>query len=476
MRRAPAAQLASAFFVVLGVRPVGAAVLAGAQLSGADSGVLFRADFSTATTPEQQGWQVLAAPDQSTYEFRDGVLRVTCMQNWHNGGMIRKAVPVARRGVLEFDACIALENRANALGVSLVVSIYNISTWFHDYCKDWRRYFPEGPGKRLPGFKIEPVGHRRLASVTKGEWAHYRILFDHETGVVEYYRNDMDDPAHIDYDVPVLGRAEYEGGALQIGSMGITKGAVVHGLRNVVLRTLPEPAVDDSERGRDVLLFKGISADLHGIEATLTATADGDNVRTYALRTHGAAVSPVNQLELGRLPSSATVARAAKILLLDMPAEPGACLPSALLEQMVAAVHAGAELVVFGGMFALGKGGYIGSPLEGILPVELAGAWEVRALPGPAALKSGAGVLGTPEEGRPAVRWYHRLTPGDDAEVLLTAGQEPMLVRRRVGRGTVAVFLGVPCGEWADHPKRLVPFWRSRAWRAWLRDNVLGPL
>lgn len=449
-----------------------AAALGGTRLRGADNDVLFQADFSTGATPEQRGWQVLAAPDQSTYEFRDGVLRVTCMSNWHNGGMIRRAVPLAKRGVLEFDVHIALENGANTLGVSLVVSIYNISTWFHDYCKDWRRYFPEGPGKRLPGFSIEPVGHRRLTGVIKGEWAHYRILFDHDTGVVEYYRNDMDDPVYIDYDVPVLGRAEYEGGALQIGSMGITKGAVVHGLRNVVLRALPTPAAGDSERGDDVLVFEGISADLHSLEPAVTAVVGEDNVRTYVLRTHGAAVSPVNQLKLGRLPSSATVGRAAKIVLLDMPAEPGACLPPALLEQMAAAVAAGADLVVFGGMFTLGKGGYIGSPLEAILPVELVGPWEVRELAAPAALTSGTGALGTPEEGRPAVRWYHKLTPKDGAQVLLTAGQKPMFVRRQVGRGTASVFLGVSCGEWTDDARRLVPFWRSPAWKAWLQDNV----
>ena len=200
--------------------------------------LVLESHFDGETGITSDGWEVVSAPGKSSYEARDGVLRVTCRQNWYEDGLIKRRIPVIERGVLDFEANIAMEQAGNSLGVSLSVSLYNISTWFHGSCRDWRRYFPEGPSARISGFRIEPVGHRRLTSVPRGRWGRYRIVFDHQQGLVEYYRDNMQDPVHIDYDVPVLGRSEYEGGYLQIGSMGQTKGPLVHGIRNLTLRSV----------------------------------------------------------------------------------------------------------------------------------------------------------------------------------------------------------------------------------------------
>jgi len=448
-----------------------AAAFAATLLCRAAEREVFRADFSGAKSLEALGWEILSGPDQSEYEASDDVLRVTCHQNWHNGGLIRKRIPVVKKGVLDFEANIVMENASNALGVALTLGVYNISTWYHDYCKDWRRYFPEGPSKRLPGYSIEPVGHKRLTPVKKHEWARYRIVFDHESGTVEYYRNDMGDPVHIDYDAPVLGRDEYEGGYLRIGSMGLTKGTVVYGVRNLVLSENVAESAAKAARDK-VLLFQGIASDRYALAPAAAAACGKENVRAYTLRAHGAAVSPTNQLKLDKLPSGATVQTAAKVLLIDMPIQPGDCLPPMFLKQVVGAVFDGADLVVFGGMFTLGKGGYAGSILERVLPVQLKGTWEVKRLRTMTPLADSKGALGAGHD-RPGVLWRHDLTPTEDAEVLLTAGGKPMFVRRPFGAGTVSVFLGAPCG--GTDGAGLTPFWESRAWQDWAAANALAP-
>ena len=236
------------------------------DIAGAAERVVFKADFSGAQPLSASGWEIRSGSSQSSYEARGGVLRVTCRQNPYEDGFVRRTVPVVKRGMLEFEANTAMADAGNKPGVALTIGVYNISTWFHDYCKDWRRYFPAPPSARLPGFKVEPVGHRRLTAIKHGEWARYRVLFDHDQGIVEYYRDDMRDPVHIDYDVPVLGRDEYEGGSIRIGSMGLTKGDVVYGIRNLVLKELADgPAAATGPR--PVLLFSGIGAGRYGMAA-----------------------------------------------------------------------------------------------------------------------------------------------------------------------------------------------------------------
>ncbi|MBT3375363.1 MAG: hypothetical protein HN406_07180 [Lentisphaerae bacterium] len=437
-------------------------------LRAADETV-FTADFSGTKPLEQDGWEQVTTPAQSHYEAREGVLRVTCRQNPHHDGFIRRRIPIVKRGSLEFDANIAMEQAGNKLGVALTVSIYNIGTWFHDYCKDWRRYFPGGPNQRLPGFSTEPVGHQRLTPVKLGEWSHYRILFDHDAGTVEYYCNDMRDPVHIDYDVPILGREEYEGGTLRIGSMGLTKGPVVYGIRNVVLKQTTPDSESNSPR-ETVLLFHGMSSDQYNLGGLFTETVAAGKTRVYTVRTHGAAIAPRNQLKVDRLPSAATVAKASAIVLVDMPLSPGECLPPPLLRQLIDAVHNGARLVIVGGMFSLGKGGHSESALNPLLPIEVDSPWGVTRFPEPRPLCSEAGPLGVALEA-PHVLWYHSVNVKEGATVGMTADGKPMFVSWPIGEGSVSVSLPCPAGNvWS---KGTPAFWRTTTWRQWLESKIL---
>ena len=203
--------------------------------------IVYQQDFSgikDGTDLSELGWSVDASGEQSLWKVKDGHLEVTCLHNPYNGGVVRKKVPLVRRGMLEFDANIAMKGKGNAKGLAFTIEIYNIGTWFHDSCKDWRRYFPAPSDERMPGYRIEPVGHKSLITVKKEEWAHYRIYFDADKGLVEYYYKDMDDPAYVDENVPVFGRAEYQGGYIRMANIGFVNGPVVYGVDNIVLTSL----------------------------------------------------------------------------------------------------------------------------------------------------------------------------------------------------------------------------------------------
>ncbi|OGV73973.1 MAG: hypothetical protein A3K19_22830 [Lentisphaerae bacterium RIFOXYB12_FULL_65_16] len=428
---------------------------------GADAPA-FEARFQGA--PESEGWELKAGPEQSTYAAKDGVLRVTCMQNPNQGGFIRIPVPVLRRGQFEFDARIAAENGGNCLGVSLTVGLYNLDTWFHDYCHDWRRYFPEPPNRRITGFNVEPVGHRRLAAVERGKWAHYVIRFDQDAGVVEYFRNDLSDPCAIDFDVPVLGRAEYQGGEVRIGNMGLTKGAVVHELRNLRLSALPEQTAGGART--EALLFQGMASDRYNL-APILEQACGRKPKVYNLIAVGAATRPTNQFMADRLPGMASVDAARLIVLADFPAGPDEVLPVAQQRRLVQAVSDGARLVVLGGFFAFGKGAYANAPLAAVLPIELAGCWDAVALTPPLPLHAPGTAPGAPPA--PLVTWLHQAQPRPNAEVLLEAGNRPVAFRRQIGRGDVLAVTAIPAGAPTAGAE---PFETSAFWKAWLATNM----
>jgi hypothetical protein len=218
---------------------------------------------------------------------------------------------------------------------------------------------------------------------------------------------------------------------------------------------------------REVLVFRGIGAERLGIEKIAESAFGREQVRTYTIVTHGAAVFPVNQLKLDRLPAAATVAAAAAIFLLDMPAEPDGCLPRPLQQQIVESVGGGARLFVFGGAFGLGKGGYVGAPLAAALPVELRGPWEMKRFTQPELLRDGGGATLEAAGRKACTWWYHDVGLRSGAQVALTAGTKPMFVHEALGQGSVGVVLAAPLGELAAAPET-EPFWSSRAWCEWL--------
>jgi len=435
-------------------------------LCPAGAELIYQENFDKAADGAQAtalGWRVHAGPRQSTYVIRNGVLEVTCLPETYKGGYAEVDVPVCRRGVLEFDANIAMRNKGNARGLGLTMDLYNVGLWWHDYCRDWRRYFPEPVGKRLPGFSVEPVGHKSLCKVDKERWRHYKVVFDADRDLVEYYMEDMVDPVHIDAAAPVLGRCEWQGGVIRFGNMGVTNGPVTYGVDNLVLTSLDDVDREDTAERSGRLLFRGLAFERYGLEQALQRAGD-EQTRKYSVVSWRSPPYARNTLKLDRLPSSATVAKASVILLADMPAGPDDIMPDFLLQQIADSVRAGCRLIVLGGLFAFDKGCYAGTPLARVLPVELSeDVWKLEKLSPPLPLKPRSQELATGlawDQG-PGVSYRHDLPLRKDAEVLMTAGDLPVLVKRACGEGEVLAFLGAPCGTVAPGSLR---FWEWEGW------------
>ena len=158
----------------------------------------------------------------------------------------------------------------------------------------------------------------------------------------------------------------------------------------------------------------------------------------------------------------ATLASAKCIVLIDAPCEPDDILPEFLQRDIINNVRDGGRLVVFGGLFSLGKGGYKNTLLARILPVELQGPWEVKGGNKPLPIIPSAPELKSMDwSANPSVFFIHDLRVDDDAKVWLTAGGKPLLVSRSYGKGIVFVFLGTVCGP--DDEKSSI-FWKCKLW------------
>jgi uncharacterized membrane protein len=197
-----------------------------------------------------------------------------------------------------------------------------------------------------------------------------------------------------------------------------------------------------------------------------------DRISTYSVLSRGSAIFPRNQFALNRVPGPERLRQAACIVLVDVPVGPGDWFPPRVLEELREAVQAGAVLTVFGGMFALGKGAYQGTPLEDLLPVRIEGKWRVKRFAQPEPIRAASADWTTgPAQGEPAVLWYHDVDlKHDDAEVELRAGGKPLLVTGRYGRGQVNIFLGAAMGDFTE--SNATPFWRWDGWPGWVRRMV----
>jgi len=422
------------------------------------------------------GWRVVSSDKQSNYTVKGGRLYIQCQQNPYLGGFAEIPVPLCRRGVLEFDANIAIENAGNADGIGLTLDLYNISTFWHDSCHDWRQYFPEPVAKRMPWFNVEPVGHQSIGKLEKNQWIHYKIYFDTDKDRVEFYIDNMLDPCYINGEAPVLGRAEYQGRYLRIGNFGLMKGPVTYAIDNLSLRELDKDERSDAGQRNLVLLFQGISFPEYNIKPALIAAGVKEaDIRTYTLDFWRSAETPENMFKLSQLPGSTTMAQAKAIVLVDLPRGPKQVLPDFLLREFGEQINGGAHLIVFGGLFTLDKGEFQNSVMAKILPVEFENQWQVKVQQEPLTIApTSPGVMeGIDWSAKPALYGFHQLKLKPQAETLLKAGEHPLLVRQKMGRGQVTVFLGTTCGKPVPQPPA---FWQWKEWPKLASELVLSGL
>ncbi len=418
---------------------LGAVVLAMVSVAGAQPPLV--EDFEGAVDLTERGWRVEADETQSVWTVVDGHLEVICPRNPYKGGRIVRDVPTIERGVLEFDCRLGVEGSSNYNHLSLGLRLF-------EHLMAFKKYSGHHLLVHVPA---ENIMYSATGAVPLNEWVHYRVEFDTTRGRVEYYLGDERDPLKIDTRLTM--NIEGETGELEIFNYGLTKGTVTNWVDNISLRAI-ETGGEQTAGARDrTLLILGISSERLGVEAAVREAVPGERLVVYNMQTRSSATRPTNLLTLDKVPGATTWESAQQIILADVPAGPGECLPPHLLDDLERSVSDGADLLVLGGPFALGSGQYAGTVLEEMLPVEVGGAWQLKRFEAPQALAGEAAVL-----------WYHD-APAKPGEVrtALPAGGTPMFAWWPYGKGRVGVFLGAALGSAEDFGEA-TPFWEWDGW------------
>ncbi|MHB9023062.1 MAG: LamG domain-containing protein [Armatimonadota bacterium] len=126
----------------------------------------------------------------------------------------------------------------------------------------------------------------------------------------------------------------------------------------------------------------------------------------------------------------------------------------------------GGRLVILGGPFTLGVGGFQGTYLDDMLPFTLEGRTEITQCPSPLLL---GGQPWTPYADTPALFWRHYVMPKDGVTVDAYAGNQPIATRKVSGNGSVVAFTGTVQGNGTN------AFWGCASWSTLLQQLIQGP-
>jgi len=224
----------------------------------------------------------------------------------------------------------------------------------------------------------------------------------------------------------------------------------------------PDGFAVGGEAGIDALVATGFYHELYDVLGAVKAADNAARVRRCPW-----VRDPKGRGHLQKLPASyEELAGYDVVVLVDMGADE---FDADGLKRLADYVRAGGRLVIVGGPFTLGQGHFKGSPLEDVLPVEVRAGRDVYQLPHPLAI----GVArAEPLPTRPLVYYYHAARPKPAAMVQLWAGDLPIMLQHRVGKGSCAVLLATVLGEPTADGQ--TPFWQDKAWPAVFGRCVLG--
>ena len=145
------------------------------------------------------------------------------------------------------------------------------------------------------------------------------------------------------------------------------------------------------------------------------------------------------------------------------------------IEMVTDFVEHGGSVLLTGGAYAYGHGTWVGTKMADLLPIKLNKTfdmtWHTKGL----AIRPAERVAHPILEGlshfhvRPTVYWLHDVEPKPDARVLMLAGDKPLLVVGRYGKGKVACFLGAPCGEAS---RGHTAFWNWPGWDRLMQNTL----
>ncbi|HEY3397599.1 MAG TPA: glutamine amidotransferase [Armatimonadota bacterium] len=145
-----------------------------------------------------------------------------------------------------------------------------------------------------------------------------------------------------------------------------------------------------------------------------------------------------------------------------------AALGDTAMEMLGDYVTHGGRLLVLGGPLGYGNGGYRGTVLDKVLPVESGGPFDLQPCATPGLTKASGALAAVAPYEFTAQNLVHRATVRPGAQALLQVGTTPIVVAGAFGTGETVCVLATPVGaqDWCA----------SRQWRETLEKIVAGRL
>lgn len=401
--------------------------------------------FDKSATLEEAGWQLEKKLATDEFKIADGKLKALCTFKPYAGSSYSREIPFVHRGMLTFNAQI--NSAAGYNHLSLRLNLYNIMLSFRGENKTLERYYNDK--------------WRNVGKVPENKWIKYKMVFDSEQRTVEYYIDDMDNPVMVDQDVK-LEPAKDGKNKIYIGNYGLASGNILNELDDIQLYKITEGAKQGREIGSLAMVFRGIAFDYYQLDKIVRGLGVAE-FQNYDLAV-SLGLQPKNSFHLEKTPPLYPGSMPKYIIFADMPMSNA--VPEYVQNMIVDSVTEGSTILILGGLFTLNKGEFSGTPFEKILPVEIGSPWAVLELNKPV-------IIDTPLEGRPAVRYMHKLKPKRNAVILARAGRYPFVVGTSYGKGKVITCLGMPCGQFSAAE---TPFWEWAKWPEFIDAMVLKNL
>ncbi len=197
--------------------------LAAMSLQAAD-GVVVNQDFSKITDLKAAGWNHFIGK-ATKFELKDGALNILCGQAPYKGGNINRRIPPVVAGELTFEVALNTNN-GKYDHFSLKVQFYNIILAFK---KLGTRHQLLRYNSKLKKWKI------LAENVPLGKKLKFRMLFDNEEKLAQYFINDMESPVMIDENIVLTPWQGKDYALLTIGSYGMSSGEIENKVFNLQL-------------------------------------------------------------------------------------------------------------------------------------------------------------------------------------------------------------------------------------------------
>lgn len=136
--------------------------------------------------------------------------------------------------------------------------------------------------------------------------------------------------------------------------------------------------------------------------------------------------------------------------------------------------NCGGGLMMLPGPYSFGKGRFKGTSVEQVLPVRIDSPWDWKRLESPCKVEVTDEIPEITKDlnfgSNLHTLWYTSAKLRPDAKVILRAGDVPLVVVSKAGKGRTAAVLALPCGQWPDEQ---TPFWVSDDWKELMKRLVI---